>query len=165
LRYDSAMLENFVVFHLQGEPWTFGAVCLVISGLLVVVWACLMPYMANRHGTVRRMTTEEAQRRVFIGTDSTYLTGEVVAGPAAGKKWEVTFTIGSLRNMRERGDHALWFLLPAYVALVLAGVFAFGLGLALLTRDGWFLGFSGMALLIGAVIAFMMWASVYTQLE
>ena len=165
LRYHGAMLENLVVFHVRGVPWTLGGVCVAISGVLVLAWACLMPYVANRYGTVKRMTTEQAQRRVFIGTEPTYLTGKVVAGPAAGKTWEVSLTIGGLRNLRERGEHGLWILLPAYAGLVLTGVFAFGLGLALLTRVWGFLGFSGMALLMGALVAFMMWASVYTQLE
>jgi hypothetical protein len=110
------------------------------------------------------MTTEEAQRRVFIGTDSTYLTGEVVAGPAAGKKWEVEFTIGGLRDLRERGD-SLWFLLPAYAELIMVATFFFGIGLALLTRVWISLGFSGAAVLIGSIFAFMLWASVYTKLE
>ena len=159
------MLENFVLFHLRGEPWTLGGVCLVVSGVLVFAWACLLPYLASRYGTVRRMTTEEANRRMFIGSDTTYLTGEVVAGPAVGKKWELEFTIGDLRRMRERGQHALWILLPAYMGLVLTGVFLFGLGLALVTREWMILSFSGGALLIGAIVAFMMWASVYTKLE
>jgi hypothetical protein len=147
------MPENIVVFHIGGQPWTLGGVCVALSVLCLAVWACLLPYFASRYGTVRAMTTEEAQRRVFIGTDSTSLTGEVVAGPAAGKKREVEFTIGGLRGLRERGD-SLWFLLPAYAELIVVAMFLFGVGLALLTRAWIFLAFSGAAVLIGSIFAF-----------
>jgi hypothetical protein len=69
-----------------------------------------------------------------------------------------------LRGLRERGD-SLWLLLPAYAELIMVATFFFGVGLALLTRAWLFLGFSGAAVLIGSIFAFMAWASVYTKLE
>ena len=161
------MPENIVLFHIRGSPWTLGGVCLVIAAVLLVAWICLLPSMIARTGTVRRMSTEEAQRRSVLGRPPQHDAGARVigAGPAAGVQWSYSLTIGSLRTMRQHGDYFMFYALPAYAAMLARATMFGGVGFALLTRAWLFLVFTGFALLFNLLLLFMMWASVNTQLE
>lgn len=159
------MFENFVLFHVSGEPWTLAGTCLAFAGVLFLIWLVLLPGMARRHGTIRRMTAEEAAKLSMIGITPSYDAPRPIAwGPAAGKEWRIDLSIGDLRSLRRRGDPA-FFGSPAFLALLPIAVGLAGLAAALFTRSALFLVFSGFAALLIAMLAIMMWAAVYTQLE
>jgi hypothetical protein len=160
------MLENFVLFEVGGAPWTFAGVCLAFAGALFVVWLVLLPAMARRHGTIRRMTSDEAAKLSMVGITPSYdAPRPVVWGPAAGKQWRIDLSIGDLRSVWRRGDHAGFFGSSAFLALLPVAVALAGLATAIFADSALFLVFSGCALLMIAILAIMMWAAVYTQLE
>lgn len=160
------MLDNFVLFHVRGSAWTLGGTSVALAVMLFVIWISCLPLVVSRYGSSRRMSTSEAQRRSVVGLAPSYDAAKVlVAGPAAGKEWSFTLTIGGLREMRQRGDHFAFYFLPSYAIAFPSAFVVGGFGLALLTRERAVLLLSGGALVLILILLFMMWAAVYTDLQ
>jgi hypothetical protein len=161
------MFKNEVILRVGGEPWTIGAVCLVVALVCFVVWIALLPSMARRMGSVRQMSSAEAARFTYAGTDTSYVKPRPqLAGPAAGRQWSVNMSIGDLRTAWRQKHYGLFFGAPLYVCLLPVAFALGGLALAFFmerTMPG--LLFSVLPVLLVAMNGFMMWAAVFTRLE
>jgi amino acid transporter len=159
-------LQNPALFQFAGSTWTLAGVCMVSAVVIFVLWLALLPMLTRRVGTSRRMSREEAAARSFAGVNKDFVKPEpFISGPAAGKEWEITFTIGDLREAWQNRQYAYFFGVPGYLAL-LGLAFIIGMTGAMLYLRTWLMLVGiGFVLLILGIYLFMMWAAVYTKLE
>jgi hypothetical protein len=160
------MPKNAVLFQVGDSAWTLGAVCLITAAVLLVVWIALLPRVARQFGEVRRLTSEEAATLSLVGHQTSYVKPRpIVHGPAVGKEWAYSFTIGDLREAWRQRHYLIFFGLPAHAATFGLSFAVAGFGIALLTQAPPFLLLSGAPLPIIGIYLFMMWAAIYTKLE
>lgn len=161
------MPRNDIVLHVNGEPWTVaglislaGALTLgfaVIAGV-VIVWLW---------GTSRRLSASEAARVATHPAESSYVDRALVAhGPAAGREWGVSISIGDLRHAWHSGDYFKFCFVPLAQILLWGGIslLLFGLTVGLQT----WLPFGTVGVLsvpLTFLPLFMMWAAVNTKLN
>lgn len=159
--------SNPVLFHVGDSPWTLGGVCLALAAVVFVAWLVLLPIVAQRFGDVSRMTSDEAATLAMVGYETSYVKPEpLVHGPAVGKQWSVTFTIGDLRTAWQARRYGIFLGLPAFGVMFFVAVAFAGLGLAAFVHGMVIFAITGgFSLLCTAIVLFMMWAAVYTKLE
>jgi len=158
------MLENRVLFHIGGKPWTLGGACMVLGLALLVIGGSLLAVLLVRHGETRRLDGREASRVAF---NAERLGGELrpIHGPATGAEVRVSFTIGDLRRAHQAGDNLVFWGVPAFMT-TLSTAFAFlCVGGALLTNTPVMLVSFVVLVPIFLIACFMPWAAVHTQLE
>ena len=161
------MFKNDVILRVGGEPWTIGAVCLVVALVCFTIWLIFLPSMARRMGAVRNMTGAEAADFVHAGTDTSYVKPRAqLAGPAAGRQWAVNMSIGDLRAAWQQQQYGLFFGAPIHFSLLAIAFGLCGVALAFFMQEAmpWLL-FSSVPALLIAIYAFMTWAAVFTRLE
>jgi hypothetical protein len=157
---------NPVLFQLGTSAWTLGGLCVLVACVIFLLWLVLLPSMARRFGQIQSMSSEEAASYAFTGRQTDYVKPEpIVHGPAVGKEWQVSLSIGDLRSAWQRNDRRYFYGYSLYCMLITDSFGLAGFGLAFSTRIWPFLIFSGLALLVRSVNIFMMWAAVYTKLE
>lgn len=161
------MLKNVVLFTINGEPWRLLGVSFAASGILTVLWLSMLTVLLWRHGKSRSLSASEAARVAMHPAESSYVDETVTThGPAMGKEWEVSMSIGDLRQAWRERDYFRFFGLPVtnLTAVAAFGTFTFA---ASVSTKSW-IPFGGTCIILvpmALIFLFMPWAAVYTKLE
>jgi hypothetical protein len=157
---------NPVLIHVGTSAWTLGGICVLLGCVVFLAWLVLLPSMARRFGRVERMSSDEAASFAFSGTRTDYVKPEpIVHGPAVGKEWQVSLTIGDLRSAWQRKDYRYFYGYSLYCMLVTDGMGLAMFGYSLVAHVWVIMAFPAFCMLFRLIIAFMMWAAIYTKLE
>jgi hypothetical protein len=160
------MLEDNVVFTIHGSAWHLTAVCFVTSAVLFVVWLVLLIRLLHYKGTSRWLSSEEAGQVAVYGSVSTTHRTMLVSGPAVGKEWNLSLSIGDLREAWHKRDYWTFFGMPAFFLLVFLAFELCFFGAALGLRS-WvpLVAVSALIVPMMLIFLFMMWAAIYTKLN
>lgn len=160
------MDRNRVLFEIGASAWRISDFCWACGGGLVLGFL-LLTVVLWRYGKSRRLSRKEAASvAMHAGEVSEVDRAVTYAGPAAGKEWEVSMSIGDLREAYHDQD---WFRFLGLGSAVLtihvaAGMLIWGFGE--LTGSKLVAGMGvGWALMFLGVCAFMWWAAIYTDLK
>ncbi|MDB4985890.1 MAG: hypothetical protein JWN04_1068 [Myxococcaceae bacterium] len=158
---------NEILFTFLGDPWRLSGVCLVAAGLIFAAGATSMTMLIRRHGRSRLLSRAEAARVAMHAGETSYVDGAVaLGGPAVGKEWRYSCSIGDLRKAWHAKNYKKFFGVPAtFIALWSGADLAF---FALTVHERhWSLfavASAGLVPMI-ALMLFSMWAAIYTRLE
>ncbi len=163
------MPNNPVMLHIDGEPWTLGALCLIAAPVVFVLSIFLVVFTAKRWGTTRALSASEAAQVAMNPAEPSYVDRQVpIHGPAMGREWRVDYSASDLREAWRARDYAKFFGLPAMSLLgVSAGeLLCFGIYL-LGGQKAWMFWLLPNFVLTPIALAplFLMWAAIYTKLE
>jgi len=160
------MDRNRVLFEVGGSVWRISDFCWACGGGLVLGF--LLGFVVlRRYGKSRRLSREEAASvAMHAGEVSEVDRAVTYTGPAAGKEWEVSMSIGDMRKAYRDQD---WFRFLGLGSVILithvsAGMLIWCLGE--LTGSKLIAGMGvGWALMFLGVCSFMWWAAIYTDLK
>lgn len=166
-RSPAVMITDFIVFTIDGEPWKLTHVCWVSALVLFVLCGVMMTLLLRRFATGRILSQPEAARVAMHPAETSYVDQTLAAsGPAMGKEWRVSMSIGDFRRAWHQRDYFAFLVPPSVTFLGCSsfGVLMFGMSVHVKSWGPFGAASLGLVPLI-LINFFMLWAAIYTKLD